>query len=232
MDKNYNYQRSALILPEYGRHIQNMVDYLLTIEDRDLRSKQARTVVDIMANVNPSLREATDFKHKLWDHLFILSDYKLDVDSPYPMPVPEEVNKAPERIPYPARHISRKHYGQYVEAMLKSIKDGEDEEDKTIIASNIATFLRSKVFEFNQEHPSNDVIINDIRRMSDNMIIIDESAINNSKNSYKQPFLARSKKSSGSGKAAQGKQKNSPSKQGQKNGSNKFRGHARKKGGA
>ena len=231
MDKNYNYQRCRLILPEYGRHIQNMVDYLLSIEDRELRNKQARTVVDIMGNVNPTLRDAADFKHKLWDHLFILSGYKLDVDSPYPKPSPEDFNKTPEPIPYPTHNISRKHYGKYVEDMLKAIKGCEDEEDKTIVASNIAMFLRSKVYEFNQEHPSNDVIMNDIRNMSDNMIILDEDSINSLKNDYKQPFSAHPRKNQG-GKNQQNRQKNNNIKQNQKNNISKFRGRNRKKGNA
>ena len=86
MDKNYNFERKKLMLPEYGRHVHQMVDYLKTIHDRDLRNQQARAVIEVMGNLNPILRESADFKHKLWDHLFIMSDFDLDVDSPYPIP--------------------------------------------------------------------------------------------------------------------------------------------------
>ena len=85
MEKNYNFERKKLMLPEYGRHIHQMVDYLCTIEDRTVRNEQAHVVVEVMGNINPVLRDAADFKHKLWDHLFIMSDFMLDVDSPYPM---------------------------------------------------------------------------------------------------------------------------------------------------
>ena len=84
MDKNYNYTRKKLLLPEYGRHIHEMIDFLQTIEDRELRNRQARIIIGVMGNLNPTLRDTADFTHKLWDHLFIMADFELDVDSPYP----------------------------------------------------------------------------------------------------------------------------------------------------
>ena len=86
MQKNYNYKRRKLFLPEYGRHIHEMVDSLMQIEDRRERNRQARAVIAVMGNLNPLLRDTADFTHKLWDHLFIMSDFKLDIDSPYPIP--------------------------------------------------------------------------------------------------------------------------------------------------
>ena len=97
---DYNTQRKKLLLPEYGRNIQSMVDYLLTIEDRDKRTEQAYAVIDVMGNLNPQLRDVPDFRHKLWDHLAIMSDFKLDIDAPYELPEREILHKSPEKIPY------------------------------------------------------------------------------------------------------------------------------------
>lgn len=175
------------MLPEYGRHIHKMVDYLSSIHDRDLRNSQTKVVIEVMGNVNPVLRDAVDFKHKLWDHLFIISDFKLDVDSPYPKPEPEMFNSTPRKMEYPSGKILHKHYGKNVQTMLSAIKNSPDEEDKTLIAGNIAKYMRAKYFEYNQEHPNNETICKDIRKMSENLITIDEVALNNLKNDYQQP---------------------------------------------
>lgn len=172
------------MLPEYGRHIHQMVDYLRSIHDRDLRNSQAQAVIEIMGNLNPMLRDTVDFKHKLWDHLFIMSDFQLDVDSPYPIPSQEILEIRPERMSYPTGGIARKHYGKYIGRMFGALKDIADEEAKTVIAGNIAKYMRAKSFEYNQEHPNNEVIMKDIRSMSDNRITIDEEALNNLRNDY------------------------------------------------
>lgn len=187
MDTNYNFDRKKLRLPEYGRHIQKMVDYLHTIHDRELRNQQARAVIEVMGNINPTLRDTADFTHKLWDHLFIMSDFQLDVDSPYPIPSKDMFYPKPDKLAYPDKKINHKHYGKNLENMLYAIKDIKDEEAKTMLAGQIAKYMRAKSFEYNQEHPNNEVIMRDIRKMSDNMIEIDEVTLNNLKNDYKQP---------------------------------------------
>ena len=106
MKKNYNYGRRKLFLPEYGRHIHEMIDSLLTIEDRRERNRQARAVIAVMGNLNPLLRDTADFTHKLWDHLFIMSDFQLDVDSPYPRPSREELTVTPKRMTYSQGRIA------------------------------------------------------------------------------------------------------------------------------
>lgn len=186
MNKNYNFERKKLMLPEYGRHVHQMVDYLSTIHDRDLRNQQARAVIEVMGNLNPTLRDTADFKHKLWDHLFIMSDFQLDVDSPYPIPTALSLYIKPDRLAYPRQRIARKHYGKNIENMFAALKEIDDEKAKTQIAGNIAKYMRAKSFEYNQEHPNNEVIMKDIREMSDNRIIIDEIALNNLKNDYNQ----------------------------------------------
>ena len=217
MKKNYNYTRRKLYLPEYGRHIQEMIDSLLEIEDRRERNRQARAVIAVMGNLNPLLRDTADFTHKLWDHLFIMSDFDLDVDSPYPIPTAKSLYPKPDRIEYPKHQIARKHYGKNIENMLAALKEIDDEEAKTQIAGNIAKFMRAKSFEYNQEHPNNEVIMKDIRSMSDNRIVLDEVALNNLKNDYKQPYMNnRQRKNYSAGGHSGSKANNYSNKQGNK----------------
>ena len=178
MEKNYNYKRRKLYLPEYGRHIQEMIDTLTRIEDRRDRNRQARAVIAVMGNLFPFLRDTADYKHKLWDHLFIMSDFQLDVDSPYPRPSRQELTASPHRMAYPQSRFAHKHYGKYVEQMIRSL----------------SRYMRTKSYEYNQEHPSNEVIIKDIKEMSGGGVKIDEVALNNLRSDYKQHFSGRQQK--------------------------------------
>ena len=194
MRKNYNYTRRRLYLPEYGRHIHEMVDQLLQIEDREERNRQARAVIAVMGNLQPLLRDTADFTHKLWDHLFIMSDFQLDVDSPYPRPTRDELMIKPSRMEYPQERIAYKHYGKYVARMLRKLRDEENREATAAAIDSLARYMRAKSFEYNQEHPNNEVIIKDIKRMSEGGIEIDEVALNNLRSEYKQHFSARQTK--------------------------------------
>ncbi len=194
MRKNYNYTRRRLYLPEYGRHIHEMVDQLLQIEDREERNRQARAVIAVMGNLQPLLRDTADFTHKLWDHLFIMSDFQLDVDSPYPRPTRDELMIKPSRMEYPQERIAYKHYGKYVARMLRKLRDEENREATAAAIDSLARYMRAKSFEYNQEHPNNEVIIKDIKRMSEGGIEIDEVALNNLRSEYKQHFSARQAK--------------------------------------
>ena len=194
MKKNYNYTRRKLYLPEYGRHIQEMIDSLLAIEDRRERNRQARAVIAVMGNLNPLLRDTADFTHKLWDHLFIMSDFQLDVDSPYPQPSRQELTASPRRMSYSQGRIAYKHYGKYVERMIRGLADERNPRTVSRTVDNLARYMRTKSYEYNQEHPSNEVIVKDIKRMSGGAIQIDEVALNNLRSDYKQPFSARPQK--------------------------------------
>lgn len=194
MEKNYNIYRKRLFLPEYGRHIHQMVDNLVAIEDREERNRKARVVISVMGNLHPLLRDTPDFTHKLWDHLFIMSDFKLDVDSPYPVPTVQTLSPQPRRMPYPRQRVGMKHYGRYVKSMINALKGVEDQAAVQDAIGNIARYLRTKSFEYNQEHPNNEVIIKDIKKMSDYDISVDEDAINLIKSEYKQPHTVRNKK--------------------------------------
>ena len=143
----------------------------------------------VMGNLNPLLRDTADFTHKLWDHLFIMSDFQLDVDSPYPRPSRQDLTVAPRRMPYSQRRILFKHYGKYVGEMIRSLV-GKSSPDVSRTVDNLARYMRAKSYEYNQEHPNNEVIIKDIRQMSGGNISIDEAAINNLRSDYKQHFTA------------------------------------------
>ena len=194
MKKNYNYTRRKLYLPEYGRHIHEMVDRLLTIENREERNRQARAVIAVMGNLNPLLRDTADFTHKLWDHLFIMSDFKLDVDSPYPRPARQDLMVSPHKMEYSQGRIAYKHYGKYVAMMLRSLRFEKDRDALDAAIDSLARYMRSKSFEYNQEHPNNEVIIKDIKTMSEGGIELDEVALNNLRSDYKQHFPARPQK--------------------------------------
>jgi len=185
MKKNYNYTRRKLFLPEYGRHIHEMVDSLLSIEDRTERTRQAKAVIAVMGNLNPLLRDTADFTHKLWDHLFIMSDFKLDVDSPYPQPSRQELTVTPRKMKYSQSRITFKHYGKYTQQFIRSMaKDsGTRAIDEEMI--NIARYMRTKSFEYNNEHPNNEIIIKDIRLMAGKDISLDEASIGNIRSEYR-----------------------------------------------
>jgi hypothetical protein len=201
MEKNYNHTRRKLFLPEYGRHIHEMVDYLKTIEDRTERTRQANIVIDVMGNLNPLLRDTSDIAHKLWDHLFIIADFDLDVDSPYPIPTQKELSYHPQKMEYSRRTMMFKHYGKNVENMIRTLKESPDEAAVEETLENIARYMRTKSYEYNQEHPNNEIIINDIKRMSRGGLTIDEAALGALKSEYKQSnYSAHPKKGHNGGK--------------------------------
>ena len=200
-------------LPEYGRNIFKMVEFLQTIEDRELRNQQAQVVVDVMGNINNHLRDTDDLKHKLWDHLFIISDFKLDVDSPYPKPDPDVITPKPQCPVYPDHRVAHKHYGKYIGKMILALKGEEDEEDSKILINNIAKYMRNKSHEYNQEHPSNEVIINDIRMISRNSIEVEDDILDNSKSDFRPQTGVPRAKNGKNGKNKNGMQKQNNRKQ-------------------
>lgn len=183
MRKNYNYMRQKLYLPEYGRHIHEMIDSLLLIENRAERTRQAKAVIAVMGNLNPLLRDTADFKHKLWDHLFIMSDFKLDVDSPYPQPSRQELELKPKKLKYPQSRITFKHYGKYAHQMVRKIASHGGNTSKEDILS-VARFMRSKSYEFNNEHPNNESIVRDVRIMSEGRISLDPAMLQTMRHDY------------------------------------------------
>ncbi|PVH23892.1 DUF4290 domain-containing protein [Sphingobacterium corticibacter] len=166
MNFDYNSTRSHLILAEYGRNVQNMVDYICTISDREERNRLAQVVIDMMGVLNPHLRDVSDFKHKLWDHLYIISDFKIDVDSPYPIPERGQLRQKPETLAYPQKRIRYKHYGRTVEDMInKAIAQPEPEYTERM-ALSIANFMKMAYLSWNKDSVSDEHIIQDLKELS------------------------------------------------------------------
>jgi hypothetical protein len=162
----YNTQQPKLLMSEYGRNIQKMIDYALALEDRDERNRAAQAIITIMGQLNPHLRDVTDFKHKLWDHLFIISDFKFDVESPYPKPTPETFQTKPERVAYPSRDIRYKHYGKAVEALIKKAVEMEDGEMKTALVEQLAHMMKRFYLTWNRDSVNDELIVQHITELS------------------------------------------------------------------
>jgi hypothetical protein len=165
MEMDYNSQRRKLPLPEYGRNIQNMVDYLFTIEDKDKRNRSAQTVIDVMGNLYPYLRDVAEFKHKLWDHLAIMSDFKLDIDYPYNPPTPDILTEKPNRVPYSDNNIRYKHYGFIMESLIKKTVELEGEE-KEVLIELLANHMKKSYVAWNKDGVDDEKIFQDLKELS------------------------------------------------------------------
>ena len=190
MSYDYNTQRKKLVLPEYGRNVYKMVEYLMTIEDREERNKAARAIISIMGNLNPHLRDVADFKHKLWDHLFIMSDFKLDIDAPYEKPTPEVLYEKPRPVPYSNYDIRYKHYGKIIELMIMKAADYPEGKEREALIRLIANHMKKCYLTWNREVVNDDIIFNDLRILSNGKIVID----NEIKLSDTRDILAKNKK--------------------------------------
>jgi hypothetical protein len=144
-----------------------------------------------MGNLFPLLRDTADYTHKLWDHLFIMSDFQLDVDSPYPLPSREDLTIRPRPLKYNQGPIRHKHYGKYLERMVRKVAEEREQASAPEAVDCLARYMRTKSYEYNQEHPSNETLIKDLRTMSDGLIEVDEESLNNLRNDYKQNPMAR-----------------------------------------
>ena len=147
----YNTERVTLHIPEYGRNVQKMVDYLKTIEDREKRNEQARAIIKVMEILNPAVHLQDNYEQKLWDHLFIIADFELDVDSPYPMPERESLNKRPELVPIEKKPIRASHYGRNIENMIDLVAQQEDEEHKLGMLRVLAGYMKQQYLIWNKD---------------------------------------------------------------------------------
>lgn len=190
MNFEYNTTRNELILAEYGRNVQNMVKYIIELPDLEERNKYAQAVIDLMGFLNPHLRDVADFKHKLWDHLHIISGYKIDVDSPYPKPTPEAAMIKPDHIGYPQQKIKYKHYGKTVEVMIEKAKAvTEEPEKRAAMVQGIANFMKMAYVTWNKDSVADETIIKNLRELSNGELELDEN-INLNKVEFK-PVVAR-----------------------------------------
>lgn len=162
----YNTERSYLSMREYGRHIQRMVDHLLTIEDREKRQQQAQLLIELMGFLNPHLRNVEDFRHKLWDHLFFMSGFKLDVDSPYPIPKKETYKIKPDPLPYPKRYPKYSHLGKNLEVIIDKALQEKDPEKKSGFANAIAYYMKLSYSNWHKELVHDDAIRSELNSIT------------------------------------------------------------------
>ncbi len=170
----YNTERVTLHIPEYGRNVQKMVDYLKTIEDREKRNEQARAIIKVMEILNPAVHLQDNYEQKLWDHLFIIADFDLDVDSPYPMPEKESMNRPPELVPIEKKPIRASHYGRNIENMIDLVAQQEDEEKRTGMIRVLAGYMKQQYLIWNKDTVSDETIFQDIEKLSDYRIKVPE----------------------------------------------------------
>ena len=162
----YNTEREKIVISEYGRNIQVMIRHLMDIEDRKQRTEAAYFIVNVMAQMNPQVKESNDYMHKLWDHLHIIAKYELDVDGPYPKPTPEMQKKKPEHVGYQKNNIRYGHYGQYIYDVVKKVKEMEDGPKKQAILINIANQMKRDYLNWNRDTVNDLLILDDLYKIS------------------------------------------------------------------
>lgn len=187
---NYNTDRIDINMREYGRHLQKMVDYAIKIENKEERQKAANAIIHLMGILNPQLRNTADYKNKLWDHLFIISDFKLEVDSPYPKPTAETSRIKPADLPYPQQRIRYRHYGKNVEALVEKAAAMDNADKREIFTEIIGNFMKLAYKNWSNEEVSNDLIKDDLKTLSGGVLeISDEMNIENmTRNQPKRKF--------------------------------------------
>ena len=173
---DYNTQRPHLVIREYGRHLQQMVDYAVTVEDREKRTNIVLSIIDLMGQMNPHLRNVEEFRHKLWDHIYMISGGKLEVDTPYPYPDLEKIQRKPNHIGYPHDKIRFKHYGKNVERLVEKAIEMEDEEKKKDFTECIGNYMKLVHRNWNQENANDEIIKQDIKTLSEGKLELDESS--------------------------------------------------------
>jgi hypothetical protein len=174
MEYDYNTSRPHLILPEYGRNIQKMVEHILSIEDREERNRLAQPVIIIMGNMNPHLRDINDFKHKLWDHLAIMSNFQLDIDYPYDIPQPEQFAEKPRRVSYNNEDIRYRHYGRIVESLIEEAVKLPEGDDRDTLTKLIANHMKKSYLAWNRDSVTDEIIFNDLYELSKHRLNVKE----------------------------------------------------------
>jgi hypothetical protein len=169
----YNTTRGRLILPEYGRNVQNMIRHAMEIGDRDERNRAAQAIIEVMGQLNPHLRDVDDYRHKLWTHLFVMSDFQLDVDSPYEIPKPEVLNEKPARMIYPKSKIRYGHYGSYTQRILEESSGVTDEKEREYLKNTMANFMKVQFLAHNNDAVENNVIADQLKELSKGQLILE-----------------------------------------------------------
>ncbi|GAB5538602.1 MAG: hypothetical protein Salg2KO_07050 [Salibacteraceae bacterium] len=170
---DYATQKEDLILAEYGRHVQEMVQHTMTIEDRQKRTEAAETIVLVMTQLNPSYKGSDELQQKLWEDLFIISGYELDVDCPYPKPEPKK-GIVPEKVDYPDQNFKYKHYGKIIEGLIEAAVKIEKDEERQELTQQIANLMKRSYLNFNRDSVNDEMIVEQLTAMSGGKLKLDE----------------------------------------------------------
>jgi len=200
----YNTEREHLIIPEYGRHLQKMINYATSRETKEERNKVAKAIISVMGNLQPHLRDVPDFQHKLWDQLFIMSDFKLDADSPYEKPSKELLQARPEPLKYPQNHPKYRFYGNNIKTMIDVANTWEEGELKEALVYTIANHMKKCFLNWNKDTVEDDVIFNHLYELSNGKINLK----NKEEDLTDSSSLMRSKKRQSSNKKPSNKKNN------------------------
>ncbi len=193
----YNSERNQLVIPEYGRHVQKMVEHCLEEENREKRTKMAHATVDAMSNLNSNNKDTNDFQQTLWDQLYIISDFKLDVDSPFPMPDKEEIFKKPEPLPYPQNFPKYRFYGNNISLMIDEAIKVEEGKLKEALVYNIANHMKKCYLNWNRDTVKDVVIFKHLEELSDGKLKLktDDETLSEASNLVKSNHKRNTKKS-------------------------------------
>lgn len=197
---SYNTSREQLKIPEYGRNVKNMIEFAKTVKDRDERNQVAQAIISVMGQLNPHLRDVEDFAHKLWDHLFIISKFELDVESPYPKPDIKMAEEKPELLSYSKGRIKYAYYGKSVSFFIEKAIEMKDGEEKDALIVEIANLMKRSFLIWNKDHVDDEIIIRHLDELSDGMLSLKDptliksadslgvSAFNSNAGRKKKPF--------------------------------------------
>lgn len=169
----YNSARPDLAIPEYGRNIHNMIDYAKSVADREERNKVAQAIISVMGQLFPHLRDIDDYKHKLWDHLHIIANFELDVDSPYPKPEAETLAQKPERVPYPKGKMKYGHYGSILEELIQKASAYEEGDEKNTLTTIIANLMKRHYLTYNRSSVDDALIKDQLAELSNGKLKLD-----------------------------------------------------------
>lgn len=171
---DYNTQREKLVLPEYGRHVQKMIEQVKAISDRDKRNEQIRAVIQVMGILNPQMRETADYKQKLWDHMQMIAGFDIDIDAPYPVPEPADLASKPDPIPIQKQPVKAACYGRNIENMIDLIASREDDDAKTEMIRMLALYMRQQYLIWNKDSVADETIFADMERLSGGKLKVPE----------------------------------------------------------
>ncbi|MDP4290557.1 MAG: DUF4290 domain-containing protein [Bacteroidota bacterium] len=203
----YNTTRPDLIISEYGRNIQKMAEYIVQVEDRERRTRMAHALVNIMAMMHPDTRDTVDLKHKLWDHLYIMCDFKLDVDAAFPPPSQQDLYTKPDRIGYPQEEIELRPYGKLIHKIIKEVSKMDDSPEREVLIKNIANHLKKSYLNWNRDSVNDELIAEHLELLSNGKLKLSEDM----HLSHTNEILGRNRPSNNRSKKLQsGRQQNNP----------------------